>query len=181
MQIHAAFGKERRGVEIIGIALIDLAHGIVIGGLEAFIVGTGLIGVPLGERFNVIALVAPSVCGKRQSLLYAFVSQFFPLVIHGQVVVRSKHQRYAPIRHGHFGVELSGTAEALFGLTVVEAIIERHGLLEQALRLRVWGVYRVVYFAETWRSADGRDNRGGGMIVLLRRRGEGGRRSSQQQ
>ena len=141
----------------------------------------GLLGVPLGERLNVIALVARSVCGKRQSLLHAFVSQLFPLVIHGQVVVRSKHQRYAPIRHGHFGVELSGTAEALFGLTVVEAIIERHGLLEQALRPRVRGLHGVVYLAETWRSADGGDSRGGGMIVLLRRRGEGGRQSSQHQ
>src|SRR5205807_4781595 len=159
VQVHAAFRKERRRVEIVGILLVDLSHGVVVGGFEAFVVRVRLVSVTLGERFDVVALVARSVCRERQSLLHVLVGQLFPLTINGQVVVGSEHQRYAPIRHGHFRVELDGLAETLFSLAMIEAVVECHALLEQALSLSTASLYGVMNLAEILRPTGGRYTR----------------------
>ena len=101
VEVHAAFGEKRRGIEIIGVGLIRLSHRVVVGGFETIVIGIGRVGVTLGEGLNVIALVARSVCGKRHSLLHVLVGQLLSRVIYGQVVVGSEHQRDAPIGHGH--------------------------------------------------------------------------------
>ncbi len=165
MHVHAALGEESCGVEVVGIALVDLAHRVVIGGLEAIVVRIRLVCVPSGERLDVIALVWRAPRGKGQRLLHCFVRTLFPVAVDGQIVIRAKHQSDAPVGHGHFRIEFGGPAEALLRLIMVEAVVERQSLLEQTLRFRIRGLYPMMKLAEALRGTCEGHSCGGTLLL----------------
>ena len=155
-QIHQALCVERRGVEIVGIAFHDVAHGVLVLNRERSQICLWIVGVPLHQRLDVRALARPStrlraggrVCQERLCALRCVVGRLLARGIDVEVDVRTERERNPPMRHRRGGVELRRAAERADRLVVVEAVDERQTLVEELLRLAALRRDGMIQFAE---------------------------------
>src|SRR5439155_13331623 len=76
-QIHGALGVERGGVEVVGVALGEFAHRLLVIESELFLVGLlGVGGVALGESLDVSAFVRRGGVGQGEGFLDGGVGGF---------------------------------------------------------------------------------------------------------
>jgi len=154
-QVHQALGKECGRVEVVGIELGELAHGLHKGHGELRIVGIGVAAVTRLQSLDVGTLRRGAAGGKRQRFLHRVVSRLLPGRVHGQVVVRPDGEGHTPPRHRHFRIEFGGAAEGAFGLVVIEGIEEAETLVEKLLRFGAGGGNRVMMIAQAFHQGRG--------------------------
>jgi hypothetical protein len=182
MQVHSRLGEQRGGIEVIGEALHDFAHGIAIlfgGGAQ---IGFGIGGKALGQRGDVGFVALGSIGGERLRFRDGGVGLHKTVFAGGIVVVGADGFGDAPIGHGEFGVELGGALEGARGLVVIEGVDLSQPLIEEGLRLRVLGGDGVMPIAVTGHECGGFCFGGSRVLrMLLRESGSGQREDKGEQ
>ena len=145
VQIHAGFGKQGGGVEIVGVILRNFAHGVVIvfGGFLQ--IGLGIGGKALGHGGNVGAFGLGGIGAEVDRFLDRFVRLLETVFTGGIVVVGANGLGDAPVGHGEFGIEFGGLLEGARGFIVVEGVDQAESLIEEFLCCR----------SSWWRRDDG--------------------------
>src|ERR1700730_12322644 len=81
------------------------------------------------------------------------------------VIIRSHRLGHTPVRHGQPGIEFGGMLKRARRLVVIESVDEPQTLIEELLRLRIFGGDRMVKIAQSGHQRDGTGLSMGGMIL----------------
>ena len=134
-QVHARLGEQRRRVEIIGIALDELAHGVAVVESAPCRIGVGRGRMSPREGLDVEALVLRPLCRERAGLLHSLVGRLLSVRLGLEIDVGSERKGDAPVGHGHLWVELGRAPEGSHGLVVIEGVHVTEALIEELLCL----------------------------------------------
>src|SRR5579872_2110536 len=98
VQVHASFGKQRGGVEVVGKLVNHLSHRItiVLSGFPQ--IGLSIRRETLGQRLDIGTIAARYSVRSLQRLLHGFVGSLVPVGVGRIVVVRSYSFSDTPIR-----------------------------------------------------------------------------------
>ena len=131
--VHQRLGVQRRGVEVVGIPLHDLAHGHRVRRVERRARGRRDRRVPLRECADVGLFPRARMAEARLRLPETLVGREPRRRVHSGVHVRAVRVGHSPVAHGAVRVQPRGMGERADGLTVVEAVQQSHALVEVPL------------------------------------------------
>lgn len=174
MQVHARFGEQGCGIQVIGELARHFAHGvpIVFGGFLQ--IGIWIGRKAPGHRLNV------GMLGGRSRQIDGFPDSITgtleTLWIGRIVIVRSDGFGDSPVGHGQGRIEFGGLLERAGRLVVIEGVDEAEPLIEEFLRFRIMRGYRVVQVAK---AGDQRNHVTLSVQVILRCAGQGEQKGAQ--
>ena len=152
-QVHQALGIQRRGVEVVGEPLRQIAHPVRVLTRERRAVRLGIGREANGHGLDVGALAVRASRRQRERLLHGRKRLHRARVVDVEVVVRAEGPGNAPVRHGGLRIELRRAGERAHRFLVVEAEHQIEALVEELLRLWI--------------------GRGDGMVMVAEARHEG--------
>ena len=137
--VHHRLGPEGLGVEVVGIAGRQFAHGLREGLVQQAAVGLGVGGIAPGQGGDIGLLAGRDLRRQRLGVVQRRPGRSDGVVGHRQVDVGAQREAEPPPAHGAGGIQPGGLTERADRLGVVEAEHQVDALVEERLRLRRGG------------------------------------------
>ena len=132
-RVHECFGKEGRGVEIVGVTQGDSAHRVGVGFVELGAIFSRLASISLRQGLNVGSLSFTYGGGEPESTVEGLPRIGMCRGVHHRVDVGTEYEAETPETHRAARVDLGGVTKGFGGFFVVEAVRKREPLVEEEL------------------------------------------------
>jgi hypothetical protein len=171
-QVHEAVGKQRGGIEVVGIFTAQFPHRIGVICVELVVIGMGVGREALRDRRDVVLLDRRSSGAQGFRLIDRIHGDLLVFRVDGEVIVWAHCQRHAPPGHRQVRIDFCRAAKRARRFFMVERIHEAQSLVEKLLGLGALRRDGVVQSAQPVQQGDwlglGRGVGSGGILCPAR-------------